>query len=349
MGLGRSTARTARVPSPPVLPDARRATRDARRAPAVINHARTFSFYENTQHIDARVHVLSITFSAASACSSRTASTPAFSARNSSRSVDTPSLSPNFSPPDASPPPSRDRRALPDRCSPLARKNHTTRGRFPTPSPWRRPPRTRTTNRPSTGRALERIPRAPSTASPLTVHLFPRVSFARPPRVATCGRTNEVLLVLSKKRRKTDDSSRDRRRVVAGGTRDSLRIHDSYQKVHHFPTVSPYITRTSTMKTKADAPWPAATHPDPIHPDDDASVSTSHARAHIDDHGRRTHVHHDQVRLSLRNTRNRDDASRSSVPSIDRSIDRSTGHSFIIHSMRMMGRGVDRMNARVNE
>jgi hypothetical protein len=136
---------------------------------------------------------------------------------------------------------------------------------------------------------------------------------------------------------------------VAGGTRDSLRIHDSYQKVHHFPTVSPYITRTSTMKTKADAPWPAATHPDPIHPDDDASVSTSHARAHIDDHGRRTHVHHDQVRLSLRNTRNRDDASRSSVPSLDRSIDRSTGHSFIIHSMRMMGRGVDRMNARVNE
>jgi len=31
--------------------------------------------------------------------------------------------------------------------------------------------------------------------------------------------------------------------------------------------------------------------------------------------------------------------------SIDRSIDRSTGHSFIIHSMRMMGRGVDRMRA----
>ena len=164
---------------------------------------------------------------------------PAFSARNSSRSVDTPSLSPNFSPPDASPPPSRDRRALPDRCSPLARKNHTTRGRFPTPSPWRRPPRTRTTNRPSTGRALERIPRAPSTASPLTVHLFPRVSFDRPPRVATCGRPNEVLLVLSKKRRKTDDSSRDRRRVVAGGTRDSFEdsrlIPEGPPFPHRFP------------------------------------------------------------------------------------------------------------------
>ena len=54
---------------------------------------------------------------------SRTASTPAFSARNSSRSVDTPSLSPNYSPP-VRRLPSRDRRAH-DRCSPLARKNHT--------------------------------------------------------------------------------------------------------------------------------------------------------------------------------------------------------------------------------